>query len=298
MDSGDLTLRFLFEDDPVRGQLVSLDSSWREIQQRCDAGPYARNLLGQALAAITLLASTLKFDGNITLQIQGSGALSLLVAQATSEHTLRGIIKQQAKVDPDNDLAALFQADKMVISIDNGKGQPYQGIVPLTGHTLTEALDAYFEQSEQLPTHLWLACDEQRATGMLIQRLPPEIYGELHDADAWNRAEHLAGSVTSRELLGLHPGQLIQRLFHQETLRVFEAQPLAFRCRCSRDRSRNMLQALGQAELEDILREQGVVQVNCDFCNARYDFDAVDITQLFHDKPSVDIGNDTGRTRH
>ena len=166
MKNQDLVQRFLFEENPIRGQLVSLNQSWQHILECIDAEDYAKTILGDALTAVSLLASTLKFDGNITLQIRGTGALSLLVVQATSSHTIRGIIKQSSPIEDDNaDLADIFQADKVVITVDSGKGQPYQGIVPLSGKNLSQALASYFEQSEQLQTHLWLACCSVFITG-------------------------------------------------------------------------------------------------------------------------------------
>lgn len=291
MKNHDLIQRFLFEEDPIRGQLVSLNHSWQQILDRVDAEDYAKIILGHALTAVTLLASTLKFDGNITLQIRGSGALNLLVAQATSKQTLRGIVKQSAPIEDDNaDLADIFQADKIVITIDSGKGLPYQGIVPLNGKNLSDALVTYFEQSEQLQTHLWLACDKQGAAGLLLQKLP----GEMHDEDAWERAIQLAQTITDKELLELTSDELLYRLFHEEKVRVFKGDPLSFHCGCSRERSLGMLKSLGKDELNDILRDEGRIEVSCDFCNAHYHFDSVDVEHLFNATPEINISS----TRH
>lgn len=287
MKNKDLIQRFLFEENPIRGQLVSLDSSWQEILERVDAEDYAKNLLGHALTAVTLLASTLKFDGKITLQIRGRGVLNLLVAQATSQRTLRGIIKQTSPVqNHDADLSELFQTNKIVITIDSGKGQPYQGIVPLAGKNLSDALAAYFEQSEQLQTHLWLASDELGAAGLLLQKLP----GETHDEDAWNRVVQLASTITEKELLNLTSDELLYRLFHEESIRLFSGKDLSFQCSCSRERSLGMLKSLGKDELDDILKEEGSVEVSCDFCNAHYHFDSIDIEYLFNTTSEYNAG--------
>ena len=173
MKQHDQVFRFLVEDTPIRGQLISLDASWQKCRQRSDASDFARNLLGQALGAITLLASTLKMDGHLTLQIRGTGPIHLLVAQATSQRTLRGLIRESGEIPADpQSLEQLFGSDKLVITIDSGRGHRHQGIVALTGSTLREAFQAYFEQSEQLPTQLWLACNETSVSGLLLQKLP------------------------------------------------------------------------------------------------------------------------------
>ena len=291
MKNTDQIQRFLFEENPIRGQLVSLDNSWQQILERTDAEDHAKTLLGHALTAVTLLASTLKFDGKITLQIRGSGVLSLLVAQATSQHTLRGIIKQSGPIhNHDADLSELFQADRIVITIDSGKGQPYQGLVPLAGNPLSADLASSFEQSEQLQTHLWLASDQHRTAGLLLQKLP----GETHDKDAWNRVVQLASTITDSELLNLTPDELVYRLFHEEDVRLFSGKNLSFHCSCSRERSLGMLKSLGKDELNDILREEGSIEVSCDFCNAHYHFDSIDVEHLFN--PASEFT--TGNTRH
>jgi molecular chaperone Hsp33 len=278
MKNHDLIQRFLFEDEPIRGQLVSLDESWKNILQRSGVQGYARELLGHALTAVTLLASTLKIDGNITLQIRGHGALHLLVAQATSAHTVRGIIRQSFEIEDESaDLASIFQTDKIVITIDSGKGQPYQGIVPLQGHSLSEALTAYFEQSEQLQTHLWLVANGDNASGLLIQKLP----GDAHDPDAWDRILSLSETITEKELIELKSEELIYRLYHEESVRVLEEMGLSFNCGCSRERTAGMLKSLGKPELEDILRTEEVVSITCEFCNEHYTFDVIDIQSLF-----------------
>jgi len=291
MKNSDLIQRFLFDENPIRGQLVSLNQSWREILKLSDADGYARTILGHALTAVALLSSTLKFNGNITLQIQGQGALNLLVAQASSEKTVRGIVKQtQAIKDNDADLSEVFASDKIVITIDTGKGRPHQGIVPLQGNKLATALETYFQQSEQLQTHLWLACDDNVASGLLIQKLP----GEMHDPDAWNRVIQLANTITDRELIELDTDELVYRLFHEDKVRIFEPEPVRFQCNCSTQRTLGMLKTLGRQELEDILQQESNIDVTCEFCNRLYRFDALDVEHLFKSP----AGLETDKTRH
>ena len=278
--SSDRLFRFVFDHSPIRGQLVSLDASWRKCLRNSDASRQANQLLGQALAAVTLLASTLKIQGKMILQIRGQGAVHLLVVEATHDHNVRGMVRQNREIeDPQASLQQIFGADKIVITIDNGNAQPYQGIVPLTGDTLAEALEHYFQQSDQLPTRLWLASDEHSVAGLLLQQLPDDNVAE--DDDSWNRVTHLASTVRAEELLTLDAAEVLHRLFHEESLRLFDPDPLSFRCSCSRQRIADMIKSLGRDEAQDILQQQGGITVNCEFCNAQYDFDAVDVEQIF-----------------
>lgn len=278
MQDHDQIARFTIAQTPIRGQLVSLDASWQKCLQNSDLSDAARTLLGDALVAVTLLGSTLKLDGKITLQIRGQGAIPLLVAQSTSERSIRGMVRQSSDIaETSLSLREIFQTDKIVITIDSGHGKPYQGIVPLFGHSIAQALESYFDQSEQLPTRLWLASDQYSASGLLLQKLP----GEMHDEDSWNRVTHLASTITRHELLQLSERELLKRLFHEETVRLFDSEPVRFDCSCSRERTQNMIKSLGIEEAQQILQEQGSISVNCEFCNASYVFDPIDIEQLF-----------------
>ena len=222
--------RFLFEGNQVRGEIVHLDATWRALQGKLNYPRVVRNLLGEAAAASALLTPTLKFQGKLTLQVTGDGPVHLLVMQCTSENTLRGLARWHGEPQ-DESLSALVGGGRMAITIDPVKGRErYQGIVEVVGDELAHSLEAYFERSEQLGTRLWLAADERRAVGLLLQQLP----GEAEDADAWNRVQHLGSTVTRHELLELPPQELMHRLFSEEDIRVFEPTPLSFRCGCSR----------------------------------------------------------------
>ncbi len=275
--------RFLFEQNPVRGQHVSLDMSWQKIVAQSDAKGFALTLLGHALAAVTLLVDTLKIDGSVSLQIRGNGAIHLLVAEATSSNTIRGIVRQSRELDEEVSLQDIFATNKLAITINNGTGKPHQGIVPLSGNDLSTALQSYFDQSEQLPTRFWLACNETSATGILLQKLPAESI----DDDAWNRLLHLTSTTSKQELLDLKAEILLHRLYHEEDLRLFGADKISFACSCSLQRTRDMLISLGRAEVDYVLEEQNEIAITCEFCNARYAFDSVDIEQLFLDHEIV-----------
>ena len=281
MKDHDQVSRFVIDNTPIRGQLVSLDSSWQKCLENCDADEHARNLLGQALAAVSLLASTLKINGDITLQIRGQGAVHLLVAQASSQRTIRGLVRQNRPIEKHSTrLQDIFDADKMVITINSGKGEPYQGIVPLIGNDLQDALEAYFEHSEQLPTHIWLTSNRTSASGLLLQRLPDDQ--EYSDEDSWNRVTQLASTITPQELIELTKKEILFRLFHEESVRIFDMEPIHFACSCSKSRIVNMIRSLGHQEANEILHEEGLISVNCEFCNSRHDFDPIDIEQIFN----------------
>jgi molecular chaperone Hsp33 len=269
--------RFLFERTNVRGELVHLDASWQAVVERHDYPPVLRQLLGEAMAAVLLLGATIKYQGSIILQIQGDGPTSLLVVQASAERTVRGTVEWHGPVRPGS-LKDLFGRGHLAITIDPGQGaERYQGIVELGDGGLAEALEGYFQRSEQLATRLWLAADDRQAGGLLLQRLP----GASDDPDAWNRAVHLGSTVTAGELLRLPFLEVVRRLFHEEDVRVFESEPVSFRCSCSREKIEDTLRGLGHGELLEILAEQGTVSVDCNFCNQHYEFDAVDVEQLF-----------------
>ena len=277
MKAPDQLIRFLFSNNPIRGEHVSLDSSWREIVAQSELSGKGLTLLGHALTAATLLVETLKIEGSVSLQIRGSGAIHLLLAEATSEHTIRGIIRQSHEPEDGESLQEIFETDKLVITIKGKKGASHQGIVPLAGDSISTALRAYFDQSEQLPTSFWFACDEKSATGMLLQKLP----AEENDKDAWNRVLHIAQTTQQEELLALEAEELLHRLFHEEDLEVFEARPIMFSCNCSQERTRDMLVSLGKTEIDSLIEEQNEVAITCEFCNANYNFDKVDLEQLF-----------------
>lgn len=272
----DTLQRFLFEGQPVRGELVHLDATWRAVLARRDYPEPVRRVLGEAMAAAALLSASIKFDGTLTLQIQARGPLRLLVVQVTSVRTLRGLARWEGE-PRDGALHALCGEGVLAITIDAGQGsEPWQGVVSLAGATLAEALEGYFRDSEQLPTHIMLAADDARCAGLMVQRMP----GDAPDADIWNRVDHLVATLGEVELLDLEPLTLLGRLFHEEDVRLFEAEPVHFRCTCSRDRTRAMLQAMTIEELHEALAETGVVHVDCEFCGQRYSFDPVDVEAL------------------
>jgi molecular chaperone Hsp33 len=249
--------RFIFEHAPIRGEMVQLAATWQAVTERHEYPAPLRQVLGELMAAGALLAATLKCN---------------------SDHAMRATAKWEGDI-PDGNLRALLGSGRFAISLVPESGQQsYQGVVDLNADSIAAALEHYMATSEQIATRIWLACDEQRSAGLLLQKLPER---ESADDDAWPRAEHLASTVKSEELLGLAPQQLLHRLFHEEDLRVFEPRPVYFRCSCSRDRVVGMLRMLGRDEVRSVVAERGEVEVHCEFCNRRYAFDAVDSEEVF-----------------
>jgi len=277
MSDGDGLVPFVFEGQRLRGEVAHLDATWRAVLENRDYPESVRELLGQAMAATALLIGTVKFTGRLTLQIQSRGPVRLLLVQCSSDRRMRGLARWDDLPDSRR-IADLCPAGTMVITLEPEGGKQYQGIVDLGEIGVGDALERYFEQSEQLPTRLWLTADEQRAAGLLIQRLPAQ---EREDPDAWNRAQQLAATCTSAELLGLEARELVRRLFHEEDIRLFDPEPMAFRCSCSRQTIERVLQGLGHEEVRDIVAERGTVDVACEFCGQRYVFDQVDAEALF-----------------
>jgi molecular chaperone Hsp33 len=283
MKNSDQSQRFLFEDHPIRGQHVSLDQSWQEIAQQGELEGRGLSLLGEALVVVALLVDTLKIEGSVTLQVRGTGPLELLVVEANSNHGVRGTARQVGEIDEQADLQQIFGSDVLVITIKAEGAEPHQGIAPLRGINLSDALEYYFATSEQLPTHFCLACDAKNASGMLIQKLP----GKLTDDDAWDRVLHLASTVTDDELQRLALGELLHRLFNEETLRLFDSHTIKFSCSCSRERTAAMLLSLGKAEASEILETEGEISVSCEFCSTNYSFDQIDVDQVFGEGGTV-----------
>lgn len=279
MKQQDTLQRFLFESSPIRGQLARLDSTWTTVLEKRQYPEKVRKVLGELMAASALLASTIKFQGSLTMQIRGDGPISLLVVEYKSEGSLRATAKWRDEISGDTP-AKLFGEAQLVITIDPKKGKErYQGIVNLEGNSVSEALESYMLKSEQLATRLWLAADDKQACGMLLQKLPED--SEHSDEDGWNRAMHLADTLTQTELLTLNPDEIIHRLYHEENIRVFQPSALIFKCSCSRDRIVKTLRMMGPDDLGNLLKEQGSVSVDCEFCNEHYEFDAVDVEQIF-----------------
>lgn len=286
----DQSRRFLFEDADIRGESVHLDTAYRDILALHEYAPGVGRLLGEFLAATVLLSNNLKFDGKLILQARSGGQVPLLMAECDHKLRVRAIARGAEEATADNN-AQLLEGGTLVITIDPDNGQRYQGIVPLEAGSVARSLDAYFEQSEQLGTRLWLAADGESAAGLLLQQLPPQLSqdGDRREAQ-WEHACVMAASSTDEELLGLGAEQLLGRLYAQDPVRLFEASEVGFACSCSRERTLNALSTIDPAEIRDILEEMGAVTMDCEFCQARYEFAPQDLSGL--------LGTDESKTLH
>lgn len=275
--------RFTFEHTPIRGNVVHLHQSFMTALQNQDYPAVLRKALGELMAAGLLLAATLKMRGALVLQIQGKGALKLLVVECSRLQENDGLtIRATAKFNEAMTEASLLELigdGHFVITLDpKDGGEGYQGIVPLEGDSVAEILENYMRRSEQIETSIWLACDGKQAAGLLLQKLPDQ---KETDVDAWNRTNLLAETIQDQELFDLSVEELLTRLFHEEEVRLYSGQAVRFHCSCSRDSVSNMLRMLGQDEIESIIEEQGELEIHCDFCNQHYRFDKIDSEQLF-----------------
>ena len=281
---------------------MHLDAAWRALIEHREYPDAIRDLLGEAVAASLLLAATIKFDGVLSLQLQGDGSCTCCSRNAragsvcAASRATGKTRERKAALAAEPGVADLIGAGNLTVTLETDEGaQRYQGIVPIIGGRLAESLQGYFENSEQLPTRLWLYADAQGASGMLLQRLPGEGGGgsKPRDAevdDAWRRVQLIGDTLTREELRTLTDLEILRRLFNEDDLRLFEPSPVYFRCRCSRERVAGMLQGLGESETRAVIAERGAVEVRCDFCNRAYVFDAVDVARLFNAGASSDGG--------
>lgn len=277
MDNQNQLNVFLLEESSVRGVHVRMDEAWSHVLERRNYPAGVRQWLGQALAAVTLMTATLKFDGKLSLQVQGEGDMSLLVAQATADGGVRATAEWEHEPPMSATPAQAFgERARLTLIISHAAGEDYQGVVELSGDNLGDCLAEYFRQSEQLLTRFWLASDGKRNAGMLLQRLPGE-----DDPEGWARAEILGGTLFSEELMSTDGETLIKRLFHEEDVRLYDARDVAFNCGCSRERCGAMVVGLGAEDARELLLESGgQIDVNCEFCGLKYSFDGIDLEAL------------------
>jgi len=267
--------------------------AWLELRQHQDYPPAVQALLGEAVAAVVLLAATLKFEGNLTLQMQGKGLVSLLVAQCTHDFKVRGMARHDPINPAEGGDSAGFRSlageGQIVVTVESkDRGSSYQGVVPITGDSLAESLEAYFVQSEQLPTRVRLTSTPGVVTGMLVQRIAG-VGGKQAPADpaafeaAWMKADHAMLALSAAELLADDIEPRLVRMFGDDEVRVFSGHDVIHECRCSRARVANVLRSLGVEEIRSVIAEQGAVTVTCEFCQKPYKFDPIDAEQLFAD---------------
>lgn len=279
MSRRDVVMPFGFEDLPIRGAVIQLESTWRRM---LDGHAYRRPVmetLGHSAAASALIAQSLKFEGSITLQINGDGPLAMLVVQCTSELELRGMASAGRLARDDLPFRELVSNARCAITVDAGRMErPYQGIVEVNGASLAASIEDYYARSAQVLSRLALVSDGDRCGGILVQQVPGR---DPVTADEWRRIGLLASTLSASDLAGGIGPDLLQRLFAEDDLRVYPARPAVFRCRCSDERVDNVLRLLGQAETRDLLEAQGRVEVTCEYCGRVRRYGAADLARVF-----------------
>jgi len=280
--------RYLFENYAVRGELVTVSESLRQILENHSYPQPVKNILAELLVATSLLTATLKFAGDITVQLQGDGPMSLAVINGNHKQQLRGVARVQDEIADDADLEALVGNGYLVITITPEEGERYQGVVGLEGDTLAACLEDYFMRSEQLPTRLYIRTGEidgqPAAGGMLLQVLPAQ------DTDS-NDFEHLAtltDTIKTEELLTLPANEVLWRLYHEEEVTLYDPQDVEFKCTCSRERCAGALKTLPDEEINSILEEEGEIDMHCDYCGSHYLFNAMDIAEIRNNASPAD----------
>ena len=272
--------RYLFENYSVRGELVTLHETYQQILGQHDYPPCVKNLLGEMLVATSLLTATLKFKGEITVQLQGDGPLPLAVINGDDQQHMRGVARVKGPIADDSTLKQMVGNGYLVITLTPDEGERYQGVVGLEGERLADCLENYFMQSEQLLTRLFIRTgnlhDEVAAAGMLLQILP----GQNASEDDFTHLAQLTATVKAEELFSLPANEVLYRLYHQEDVSLYPPQEVRFRCTCSRQRCADALLTLPEQDLNDLLEEDGKIDMHCDFCGSIYRFDEKDVAAI------------------
>lgn len=280
INHADIRTRFIFDDMPVRGLHVRLENVWKHIVGQKHYPAAIRRALGELLAAGALLSGNLKTDGTLIVQVQGQGRLKMLVVEATSDQTVRATARwdETADINDEESLTDLLGGNSVfVLTLQPKDAEPWQGVVPLEGGSIAQMLINYTKRSEQLDTQIVLASSDDACGGLLVQRLPETE----PDAASWEHVSTLVQTLTPEELTGLDAQHVLYRLFHETPPRVFDPESIEFACTCSREKVSDMLLMLGGEEVGGVVAEQGSIQIDCDFCHAKYVFDETDVNALF-----------------
>ncbi|SIO24239.1 Hsp33 family molecular chaperone HslO [Salinivibrio sp. ES.052] len=279
--SNDQLHRYLFEDVSVRGELVKLDDTYQRILENQDFPAPVNALLGEMLAATSLLTATLKFNGSITVQLQGDGPVSLAVINGDHHQQLRGTARVKGEIKEGATLTDMMGQGQLIITIEPVDGERYQGIVGLESDHLQGCLEDYFTRSEQLKTRLWLRTGEHdgkpHAAGMMLQVLPD---GKGDEGD-FEHLTQLTDTIKNDELFSLSAKDVLYRLYHQEQVTLYPAQDVVFKCSCSRERSASAIAAIERSEVDKMVAEMGTIHLHCDYCGTDYAFDNVDVAAIF-----------------
>lgn len=259
--------RYTFEEHDVRGELVQLTSSYQTLLRGHDYPAPVQELLGQMMAAVSLLTATLKFKGHIAVQLQGDGPLNFIAVNGNHNQELRGIARLRSEINT-TDLQSMIGKGQLIITLTPDTGERYQGVVSANAGSIAAMLEDYFEQSEQLRTRVWLHADGEHAAGMLLQRLPATGM----DLTGFEHLATLTDTITAKEIFTLPAEQLLHRLYHEEQVRLYPPQAVSFVCGCSRERTLEALASVSPEEIQEILAEEGEIMMTCDYCLTEYRF--------------------------
>ncbi|WP_044183684.1 Hsp33 family molecular chaperone HslO [Phytobacter massiliensis] len=280
--------RYLFENYAVRGELVTVSETWKQILENHDYPQPVKTILGELLVATSLLTATLKFAGDITVQLQGDGPMSLAVINGNNRQQMRGVARVQGDIADDADLKTLVGNGYLVITITPEEGERYQGVVGLEGDTLAACLEDYFLRSEQLPTRLFIRTGNVEgapaAGGMLLQVLPAQDT----QAEDFEHLATLTETIKAEELLELPAQEVLWRLYHEEEVTLYDPQEVEFKCTCSRERCAGALKTLPDEEVDSIIAEEGEIDMHCDYCGNHYLFNAMDIAEIRNNASPAD----------
>ena len=275
--------RFLFKDHSIRGQHIHLSECWTQMIQDRHYPEAVQTLLGELALVSVMIGNSLKHDGKIILQIQGSGPVNLLLVEVTSELKIRGMAKIKDEIPDEAGLSALLGDGQILLTLENTQTDShFQSYVPREAETVAECFAQFFEQSDQQTTRLWLTANNQTAGGIILQKMPDHGgSSKEYDEDAWNRINHLTATIKDEELAQLESETLLHRLFHEELVELYPGREVIYECPQDRSRIDAMLKSLGEEEVRDILKEQGKISIHNEICNFHMIYNEEDVNALF-----------------
>ena len=275
--------RFLFKDLDIRGQHLSLIDTWQDMIQNRGYSVLVRQLFGELSALAIFLANGIKHKGKLTLQVQGSGIVSLLLVEVTSDLKIRGMVRSDSTIEEDDSLDKILGEGQIVATLYNSQtDHSFQSLVPINQKGLIATFEDYFFQSEQLESRLWVSSTQENLCAMLLQKMPE---ADQHDSEGWHRVGTLSDTITQDELISLDAESLLHRLFHEETLQLFNADWVGYECEQNKERFEKIIYDLGEQDARDLLKERGEIAIHNEICNEHLFFDEQDVNRIFATNP-------------
>jgi molecular chaperone Hsp33 len=271
--------RFLFKDLDIRGQHLSLIDTWQDMIQNRGYSVPVRQLFGELSALAIFLANGIKHEGKLTLQVQGSGIVSLLLVEVTSDLKIRGMVRSDSTIEEGGSLDKILGEGQIVATLYNSQtDHSFQSLVPINQKGLIATFEDYFFQSEQLESRLWVSSTQESLCAMLLQKMPE---ADQHDSEGWHRVGTLSDTITENELNNLDAESLLHRLFHEETLQLFNADWVDYECEQNKERFEKIIYDLGEQDARDLLKERGEIAIHNEICNEHLFFDEQDVDRIF-----------------